>query len=78
MWSWRRIFYKITKIKNSIVNAEYRTEVSQIDNKDIINQFGMLVFEYNEFIKQYNESGIYSTCIGENISKKCLIDIVIY
>lgn len=63
-------FIKLQKIKNSIVNAEYRTEVSQIDNKDIINQFGMLVFEYNEFIKQYNESGIYSTCIGENISKK--------
>ena len=63
-------FIKLQKIKNNIVNAEYRTEVSQIGNKDIINQFGMLVFEYNEFIKQYNDSGIYSTCIGENISKK--------
>lgn len=63
-------FIKLQKIKNNIVNSEYITEVSQIENKDIINQFGMLVFEYNEFIKQYNESGIYSTFIGENISKK--------
>lgn len=63
-------FIKLQKIKSTIVNTEYRTEVSNIYNKNIINQFGMLVFEYNEFVKKYNESGIYSTYVGENISKK--------
>lgn len=63
-------FIKLQKIKSNTIYTEYRTEVSKIDNENIINQFGMLVHDYDKFIKKYNESGIYSTCIGENILKK--------
>jgi len=63
-------FIKLQKIKSNIVTAEYRTEISNMNNENIINQLGMLVYEYNEFVKKYNESGIYSTCVGENICKK--------
>lgn len=63
-------FIKLQKIKSNMVYSECITNISNIGNQSIINQFGMLVSEYNEFVRKYNESGIYSTCIGENIAKK--------
>ena len=63
-------FIKLQKVKNTIINTEYCTEISNIVDQNIINQFGLLVYEYNEFIKKYNENGIYSTYVDENILKK--------
>ncbi len=63
-------FIKLQKIKSTVINVEYRTEVSNIDNQNILNEFGLLLHYYSEFINKYNECGIYSTFSDENISKK--------
>ena len=63
-------FIKLQKIKTEVIFSEIQTDISGINNNEILGEFGNLIYEYNRFLTEYNEKGIYSIFSGENLCKK--------
>ena len=48
-------FIKLQKIKTEVIFSEIQTDISGINNNEILGEFGNLIYEYNRFMLAYND-----------------------
>ena len=64
-------FMKLYKISTQVYDGDYQTIVGgELDNQEINNEFGNLIYEYKNLLNTINSKGYYYTLINDNTSKR--------
>lgn len=64
-------FMKLYKISTQVYDGEYQTIIgSELENEEINNEFGNLIYEYKKLLNIISNNGYYYTLINDNYNKR--------